>query len=72
MSSTTISVDLTCSVAGLISGYIGPGSMTVLPAHATAWNDTGVLDDRTLPLQFDMVARLALLLKHKLDLAPGK
>jgi acetylornithine deacetylase/succinyl-diaminopimelate desuccinylase-like protein len=36
----------TCNIAGLISGYTGPGSKTVLPAQATA-----KLDLRLVPNQ---------------------
>jgi acetylornithine deacetylase/succinyl-diaminopimelate desuccinylase-like protein len=36
----------TCNIAGLISGYTGPGSKTVLPAEATAKIDMRLVPDQ--------------------------
>jgi acetylornithine deacetylase/succinyl-diaminopimelate desuccinylase-like protein len=45
----------TCNIAGLLSGYTGPGTKTVLPAHAMA-----KIDFRLVPNQdpHDIVAKL--------------
>ncbi len=36
----------TCNIAGLVSGYIGPGSKTVLPAQASAKLDMRLVPDQ--------------------------
>ncbi|HEU5211140.1 MAG TPA: M20/M25/M40 family metallo-hydrolase [Gaiellaceae bacterium] len=37
----------TCNIAGLKSGYSGPGIKTVLPATASAWMDMRLVPDQT-------------------------
>jgi acetylornithine deacetylase/succinyl-diaminopimelate desuccinylase-like protein len=37
----------TCNIAGLSSGYSGPGTKTVLPAAASAWLDFRLVPDQT-------------------------
>lgn len=48
----------TCNIAGIVSGYTGPGAKTVLPAEATA-----KLDFRLVP-DMDPKKQLALLKRH--------
>ena len=45
----------TCNIAGLLSGYNGPGFKTVLPATASAWVDMRLVPDQTPQRALDLL-----------------
>ncbi len=45
----------TCSINGMLSGYTGPGSKTVIPCRAMAKLDVRLVPDLTPPLAFRLV-----------------